>query len=311
MIFTPPLPPPPAVTIYVHGTRPSAVIPVDPFSLIASGEQAFYAYLPGLEPVEKLDTESYAYTTIEKLSQADSVQFPLEHFYSFGWSGALRNYERVAAAQELYKSITELCCHYQKIYNTLPRITIITHSHGGNVALFLGLLAEKNPVNWTISRLVLLACPVQKNTKNFVALPLFEKIYSLHSHDDFIQVLDPQGVHGTADLSLKKKLKKIVHNIVHHHLFSDRHFPAHPHLVQACITWKGGVHYCPQEIDEAHVKRIYHVFKNIDRFKKRRGLWHMEFQLQPFMEKLPDILKILDGKRETGKTAPAIYACAL
>jgi hypothetical protein len=298
MIFYNTPPPPPPVTIFVHGTRPSAVLPCDPFSLVAMGEQMFYAYPPGLCHINTIESDSYAHVMVQELVAMDATQFCTEQFYCFGWSGVLSHDERCAAAEELYQSITDLCIHYQKIYNQLPRITIITHSHGGNVALLLGDCAQKTPALWTIARLVFLACPVQTNTMDLIAAPLFEKIYSLHSHDDILQVLDPQAMYDLKSCTLFEKFKKIVKKIKNHKFFSERHFPPHPKLVQSCLTWKKGVRYQTENVHQPHIQHIYHMLAHLDRLKRVRGLWHIEFQLKPFMHELPKILTLLDAQTE-------------
>jgi len=56
----------------------------------------------------------------------------------------------------------------------VPKVTLISHSHGGNVALNLAAIAEKeSPLS--IERLILLACPVQQETAALVDAPMFKK----------------------------------------------------------------------------------------------------------------------------------------
>ena len=59
----------------------------------------------------------------------------------------------------------------------MPIFKLITHSHGGNVALYLAPIAEEDPLNAvTIEELILLACPVQVETSPYVnelSLPEF------------------------------------------------------------------------------------------------------------------------------------------
>ena len=74
-------------------------------------------------------------------------------------------------------------------------ITLITHSHGGNVALYLAQVAEENnDPTFKIKRLILTGCQIQDETECYAQSPLFEKIYSLYSVIDFLQVADPQGL---------------------------------------------------------------------------------------------------------------------
>ncbi|WP_196299706.1 hypothetical protein, partial [Streptococcus pneumoniae] len=75
-------------------------------------------------------------------------------------------------------------------------ITLVTYSHGGNVALYLSSVqaekeqAEPLPDPISIDTLVLLACPIQKETDYLVADPMFKKVYNIFSTEDFIQQWD-------------------------------------------------------------------------------------------------------------------------
>jgi len=198
------------VTVWIHGTQ---LLPPWAFS-------NFFYSMTGLHPVLEYDKKYGMYTMASMLSDADKEQFPLEHFYSFGWSGKLSCKERESVALELYAALHDLMQQYEQEHGQYPHLTIITHSHGGNVVLNM-VNAQINP-SWAIDRLILLACPVQKVTCDYVKHPLFRKIYSFYSKLDAVQILDPQGVQRKTDQRETP-------------LFSERMFPTCKHLKQAKI----------------------------------------------------------------------------
>ncbi len=154
------------------------------------------------------------------LSDSCKYEFDLNYFYMFGWSGRLCFKYRKKAAMELYE--------YLKNIN--GPITLIGHSHGGNVALLLEEVAkEKCDYNFKIDRLILLATPVQKATESYITSSIFKKVYALYSSGDFIQVLDPQGFYSkTKQVCRKNDIKRIP-------WFSKRAFSSCHNLKQAKI----------------------------------------------------------------------------
>lgn len=205
----------PTITVFIHGTR---IFP------------KFYAqelfYSPdGLKNITEIEQESHMHTIAKTLEQKDPQRFTYENFYTFGWNGLLDFTERKKAAENLYKTLKDFSLSYFNQHGSSPRIRLITHSHGGNVALNLALVAQEVGDNkFNIAELILLACPVQEKTKHLSSAALFEKIYSLSSHNDFLQIIDPQGLHQD-DTETP--------------LFSERRFPAHQHLLQADIKLSG------------------------------------------------------------------------
>ncbi len=121
------------------------------------------------------------------LHEADSVLFPEESFYVYRWSGHLDFESRKKAAQELFNI---LCNHNGEII-------IIAHSHGCNVALNLANIAKSQTKNnCIVSKLILLAPPVQRATEECVESPLFKQVFSFYSTADIMQVVDPQRLYN-------------------------------------------------------------------------------------------------------------------
>lgn len=240
------------VTIFIHGT-----LPPEPIRNLPVLDKFFFCP-QGLILAETLQNisgeKNYHLAQVPfVLYQSDPENFDLKDFYLFGWSGALSPKARLEAALLLYNNIKELNLH---------NIRLITHSHGGNVALNLKVIAEKHNDNkFKIDELILLACPVQKQTSNYINSHIFKKKYSFHSHLDIIQVIDPQGFHD-----LYENLK--TNNLNINPIFSKRHFNRKDNVVQIQTTINN------------------------------RNLLHIEFLLTKFLNFLPVALKTLNFNKK-------------
>lgn len=241
----------PWLTIWIHGTRLTPKIFFKKFFHVA----------PGLTKATKLDTSYHHRSIAQTLCELDNTQFDLNAFYLYGWSGKLSFNKRRIAAQELHESLNKLIAQYTIDHGVMPRLRIITHSHGGNVALNLAHCTTPNS-QFSIDQLILLACPVQEQTKELVKHPLFKNIYSLYSKRDLLQVADPQGIYANESDE----------DFFDRSWFSQRLFPADPKLKQAQITYNG------------------------------RGILHVEFLLCKKMAgvigHLPEILNLLANSEQ-------------
>lgn len=184
------------------------------------------------------------------LHNASPGQFPLESFYMFGWSGILSFKARRKASHDLYHSL-----------ENLPESkTLICHSHGCNVALYLAEVAEEhNNTNFKIDRLILLACPVQEVTERYIHSPVFKNIYSFYSKTDMVQVLDPQGLYKETRKSIKDKPSSI---------FSKRKFDT-PHVIHAQIKIDGRDPYHHDFIvKKAFIENLPKIINQIEKMIK-------------------------------------------
>lgn len=214
---TNPLPEPPPITIWVHGTlifyRPTYHDVFDNKSLLV--------------PAQSLPEDNHFRILAQTITKSDPHNFPLEEFYIFGWSGKLQDQERILAAKVLYDEITTLTKKYLEKYGCSPKIRIIAHSHGGNVAL--NMAAIKQPAHsFQIKSLILLACPVQDKTMHLISTPMFQRVYSLYSSLDIIQIIAPQFQRIRAKNGRRKKKYAVFP-------FSARVFPTYSHLTQTKI----------------------------------------------------------------------------
>ena len=233
------------VTIWIHGTR---LLP----KWMAN---RYFESDPGLNTAEAVNKKFYMRTVVETISASESKKHPFDDFYVFGWSGDLSFKQREKAAQDLHDSLLKLIEKYKSL-NLQPKITIISHSHGGNVALNLVKFLQCDDLE--IDNLILLACPVQNETKQFIKHKIFKKIYSFYSSMDVFQILDPQGLHGfnkNQDKDSKCYLP----------LFSERRFECHEKLCQVKIKING------------------------------RGVLHSEFLSQRFLRMIPQIIGAIDS----------------
>ena len=170
------------ITVWVHGTH-RTFLKLGKIPLVSP----YVNHEEGLYRSEEC-LEQYVYRKIAvTVSQAAPAQFPAEHFYVFCWSGVLSHEARLEAAQALNNALNDLVLKYEK----KCVITLITHSHGGNVALNLASFSSTH--EYFIDSLILLAVPVQQVTLKNVEHPLFKNIFSIYSRWDLMQAGDPQG----------------------------------------------------------------------------------------------------------------------
>lgn len=175
---------PQVITVWIHGTR------LTPPSIM---HDFFYRKL-GMHPAHSYESRYHMHKVAHALCPDHAPDYQHDHLYFFGWSGKLSFKEREIAAQELYHELSILHNSYLEKYRQAPTFRLITHSHGGNVALNLARVKGAD-CPFAIHELILLACPVQNETMHLIADALFEKIYSFYSKADLIQVIDPQGIY--------------------------------------------------------------------------------------------------------------------
>lgn len=149
-------------------------------------------------------------------------------FYTFGWNGMLNHQSRVDCAKTLYKSLFD---EIQKLKTKHKKIciTVLAHSHGGNVALNLAKAYDELKSDLIIDNLILLGTPIQKETAQFVLSPLFKKIYNFYSDCDMVQIID---ILSTEDAKSRRRFKNVtpLQNLVQIELQLGKKHPAHNEL---------------------------------------------------------------------------------
>lgn len=243
------------ITIWIHGTKAF-------FSKFLF--KNFFYKRDGLHPALNFEPKYHLREIAELLYSADPNDYYIDDIYFFGWSGKLSFKARYKAAKKLYVQLHELIKHYEEKYGVKPKIRIITHSHGGNVAL--GIACFNNDLQLIIDELILLACPVQERTCNLTNHETFKKIYSLYSRFDSIQILDPQLIYYL----LKKDFAEIP--IKPTSFFSRRDFQPLEKMLQVQIKFNA------------------------------RGIMHLEFITNKFVGLLPALLHEIN--QNTGLITP-------
>ncbi len=205
------------ITVFVHGTKTSLIS-----RLVHQSD-----YPHGLVLTKTIQTNSIMTRIGYILNDADPIDFPLDSFYSYTWPGKLTFDGRLKAAERLYAVLRD---------HKGP-LTIITHSHGCNVALNLAHWAQQyQDTSFCVDRLILLAPPVQEVTKPYVHSPIFKRVYTFYSSADVMQVGDPQALYWES-YAYTKPCTNIP-------LLSKRTFDPAPHIVQTRILldWQSPGH---------------------------------------------------------------------
>lgn len=240
---------PPPVTVWIHGT-------------CFNRNPLFHNYFngkPGLKLITEIDQKHYLVNAAKTLALYSPHQFPIEAFYVYGWSGKLSFDERKENATILYHELQRINDEYVKTHGTEPSIQIISHSHGGNIALNLPSISKQCEKPLIIDKLIMMACPVQAKTMECIKDPMFKRIYSLYSSLDFVQILAPQMVYKVKET--KKGRYKAEWKFPP---FSNRRFPHHPTVAQVKIKIDG------------------------------RAIMHGEFTLPKFLSTLHEVLANID-----------------
>lgn len=243
-----PRPFPPPITIWIHGTR----------FIRRPMFDDFFNGVPQLKLAQNAPSDYYLHKIARTLSKIDPYRFSWKTFYLFGWSGKLSSTVRQEAAQYLYQDLLKLITQYKEQYKIDPVIRMITHSHGGTVALNLAKIKKEKSLH--IAELILLACPVQRNTRAYIEDEIFKKTYALCSSLDMVQVLAPQIT------SKQYRTKKgHIRTTMHWPPYSYRCFPQNPKLTQVKIKING------------------------------RSIFHGEFNSKPFISVLPHVITTMNS----------------
>lgn len=253
---------PPPITVWIHGTI---------FFGKSSPYEDFYKN-PRLVPITQLPKNHRLRQVGETIIENDPEHFNATEFYIFGWSGGLREKERKRVAEKLYHDLVDLTEKYQEKYGCYPTIRIIAHSHGGNVALHMAKIKNvlNNPLS--IRSLILLACPVQERTMYALETPMFQRIYSLYSSLDLIQVLAPQLRYTDITKHGSGKRYKIP-------AFSSRLFPQRPHIIQAKIKVDNYPLYHTFFSSPQFAQLLPQILRKLDLWDTQKDTQHRKYKL--------------------------------
>jgi pimeloyl-ACP methyl ester carboxylesterase len=239
----------PTLTVWIHGTS-----------------FTWWRHCPfGLTPAHALPDGSRLQTFAHKLAANYPTSYAIDTFYAFGWSGKLCFKERERAAEDLYRLLRKEITYYEQTHLITPRVRLISHSHGGNVALNLAKIKPEQDQRFCVDELILLACPVQKATAEYMDDPLFKKIYALYSRSDWGQILDPQGLYPNVTEQRHPVSRKKHASCP---LLSGRVFKPQSKLLQGRLRIDGAGAY-HVEFSDAHVVTILPtLIESLDSCKK-------------------------------------------
>ncbi len=237
---------PPPITIWIHGTRffPEGVL------------DTYFFSLPGLNHYASIEPKYHQRRLAETLIGIDPGQYNAEHFYLFGWNGALSFKEREKAAKKLYEDLKKVRQNYKQTYGCEPYIRMLAHSHGGNVILLLAQVKDLQDTDFLVNEVILMATPVQKQTKDYACAACFGKVYSLYSMLDVLQVIDPQG--------LQQKDTQA--------LFSERFFPTHEKIEQIAIKYNNRSIMHIEFVKRKFIAQIPTILAEIEVWQKSENL---------------------------------------
>lgn len=298
MFITPPPPPPTLepITIFIHGTRSSAFLPIKLSKKVYDLEKEIYCQPAGLRPIAEVPQVTYSRRSMEHLAAACPKNFALSSIYLFGWSGDLSPLARQQEAALLYQQLKQLKAHYDFYGLALPPITIIAHSHGGNVALNLIKCFEQEPIPIVIDRLILLGSPVQEETAGLLPHPFFKTVFSFHSHTDWAQILDIQKLHPFFRLLWDKSekiswraIKKALSDSWQIPFFSERHFKPNARVIHVNCFWQSVTPWNDEDIAIfSHFQK--ELKATIGKWRRPHHVWHIEFIFPSFLKRLDGIL---------------------
>ncbi len=140
--------------------------------------------------------------------------------YTFGWSGLVSVTHRLEESRCFYHELRNEIERLRQIHGHVPKIRLISYSHGGSLCLNLALIrkTEFPQDSFAIDELTLIGVPIQKVTSCFVHDPMFKKVYNISSAGDNIQRLDfftpcdifsHKKFHSSCNQELPDKLKQI------------------------------------------------------------------------------------------------------
>ena len=114
----------------------------------------------------------------------------IQKYLIFGWSGFLNHGARRKAGFELYNSLADYCDQIRYTYGVDPELDLITHSHGGNVALWLAEAEKECKRNLKIDVLVMFGTPMQTEMACAIQSDVFRTMVMIYSRGDSVQQRD-------------------------------------------------------------------------------------------------------------------------
>ncbi len=172
-------------------------------------ENDFLGYQPiahiGLHPIDRVCTkgangaqllawwiqEIYNILPFDERADVDA--------YTFGWDGVLSDEHRKNQARNFLASLRTLVNERRSAGLVQGKdfdLIVLTHSHGGNLALYMVDWALPNE-SFFIDYLINLGTPIHEKTEKNLGAPLFKNVWNVYSKNDWIQVSDFISIQGS------------------------------------------------------------------------------------------------------------------
>jgi hypothetical protein len=110
-------------------------------------------------------------------------------YYTFGHLGVLSHRYRTEVAKSLYAELYEKVKEAQDLYETV-KVVLVTHSHGGNIALNMAAVESELKKGLIIDDLVMFGAPLQAETAPYAYHPMFKRVMNCYALGDIIQGSD-------------------------------------------------------------------------------------------------------------------------
>lgn len=120
------------------------------------------------------------------------------YYATFGWSGLLSQQRRKDAGFAFYDELVRFCSWCYKKHGVVPKIDVITHSHGGSAALWLAKAEKVRQKKLKIRLLLTLGMPVQQEVAACIESPVFYAIINGYSYGDKVQKRDRFSTKGNS-----------------------------------------------------------------------------------------------------------------
>lgn len=176
------------VSRFMHQFRNQPILHYDQ----VLGREGFELFDPANynQDTSALEASCYVIPAYQDIAHAAGLTSDIEEHAIFGWDGLLSQRARRAAAERLYTALIDYRDQTIKKYGTDPHITILAHSHGGNVALWLADCEQEQKKKLFINRLFMYGTPMQVETGHCIVSPFFKQIFLGYSRGDSIQRRD-------------------------------------------------------------------------------------------------------------------------
>lgn len=110
-------------------------------------------------------------------------------YYAFGHLGVLSHRYRTSVAKTLYTELLEKVKEAHDVYETV-KVVIVTHSHGGTIALSMATIENELKKGLMIDDLVMFGTPLQGETAPLAYHPMFKRVMNCYALGDIMQGSD-------------------------------------------------------------------------------------------------------------------------